>query len=454
MNVAITVRAAGRGRALWRRSNPASILAAVTARLSRLAISPPLRALAALVLGLTIGLAASEWDSAGTTRAVRAIEPLGTMWVNAIRMTVLPLIVASLVVAVSGAAPATVGRLGARALVVFVLMMAALGVLAAIVVPAVFSRLAVDPAAAQAIRASAAPVQRPELPTFGSWLVGLVPVNPVKAAADGAMLPLVVFTLVFGLALGRVSEEPRRAVMAFFRGVSEAMTVLIGWILALAPIGIFALALSLATTLGTEAIGAALFYVVAMSALLLASTALLYVFVALFASVPVGRFARAVLPAQIVAVTTRSSMAPLPLLLTSAEQTLGLPRTVTSFTLPLASSTFRYCQPLTWQGYAALAGALYGITLGIPEIATLAVTSILMSFSVPGIPSGGLFVVAPFLAAVGIPVEVIGVLIALDLVPDVFKSLTNVTAHLAAVTLVAPRSGVVTALDQRPGTTI
>jgi Na+/H+-dicarboxylate symporter len=327
-------------------------------------------------------------------------------------------------------------------------------VLAAIVVPALFSRLVVDPVAAQAIRAAAAPVQRPELPTFASWLVGLVPVNPVKAAADGAMLPLVVFTLAFGLALGRLAEGTRRPVVAFFRGVGEAMTMLIRWILALAPIGIFALALSLAATLGTEAIGAALFYVVAMSALLLASTVLLYVFVALFASVPVGRFARAVLPAQIVAVTTRSSMAPLPLLLTSAEHTLGLPRTVTSFTLPLASSTFRYCQPLTWQGYAALASALYGITLGIPEIATLAVTSILMSFSVPGIPSGGLFVVTPFLAAVGIPVEVIGVLIALDLVPDVFKSLTNVTAHLAAVTLVAREKGVVTALDQQIRTTI
>jgi Na+/H+-dicarboxylate symporter len=441
----------GRGVVLWRRSTPATILAAVTTPVSRLAASPPLRALAALVLGLALGLAASEVDSANTARVVRAIEPLGTMWVNAIRMTVLPLIVASLVVAVSDAAPATVGRLGTRALVVFVLMMAALGILAAIVVPAIFSRLVVDPTAAEAIRAGAAPVQRPELPTFASWLVGLVPVNPVKAAADGAMLPLVVFTLAFGLALGRLTAEARRPVVAFFRGVSDAMTVLIRWILTLAPIGIFALALALATTLGTEAIGAALFYVVAMSALLLASTILLYVFVALFASVPVARFARAVLPAQIVAVTTRSSMAPLPLLLTSAEETLGLPRTVTSFTLPLASSTFRYCQPLTWQGYAALAGALYGITLGVPEIATLAVTSILMSFSVPGIPSGGLFVVAPFLAAVGIPVEVIGVLIALDLVPDVFKSLTNVTAHLAAVTLVARETGAVAVLDRQTG---
>jgi Na+/H+-dicarboxylate symporter len=226
-------------------------------------------------------------------------------------------------------------------------------------------------------------------------------------------------------------------VVGFFRGVSDAMTVLIRWILALAPIGIFALALVLATKLGTEAIGAAAFYVVAVSALLLASTLLLYLFIALFAPASLRRFTRAVLPAQVVAVTTRSSMAPLPLLLTSAEQTLGLPRTVSSFALPLASSTFRYCQALTWQCYAAFAGALYGIDIGIAGVTTLAVTSILMSFSVPGIPSGGLYVVAPFLAAVGLPVEVIGVLIALDLVPDVFKSLTNVTAHLAAVTLVA-----------------
>jgi Na+/H+-dicarboxylate symporter len=110
----------------------------VTAPVSRLAASPPLRALAALVLGLALGLGASELDSAAMDRAIRTIEPLGTMWVNAIRMTVLPLIVASLVVAVSGAAPATVGRLGTRAFVVFVLMMAALGILAALVVPAIF----------------------------------------------------------------------------------------------------------------------------------------------------------------------------------------------------------------------------------------------------------------------------------------------------------------------------
>lgn len=417
----------------------APILAAVIrpGSFRRLAGSRPLRALAALVVGLALGAAASRATSDLVGTAVGWIEPIGTMWVNAIRMTVLPLIVASLVVAVSDAAPATVGRLGTRAFVVFVLLMTVLAVLSALVVPAIFAQLHIDAATAQSIRAGAAAVQRPELPSFASWLVGLVPINPMKAASDGAMLPLVVFTLAFALALGSVANDARQPVIGFFRGVNEAMTVLITWILALAPIGIFALALALATRLGIEAIGAAVFYVVVMSALLLASTLLLYLVVATFAPTVLGRFARAALPAQMVAVTTRSSMAPLPLLLTSAERTLGLPRTVTSFALPLASSTFRYCQPLTWQVYAAFAAALYGTELGPSEIATLAVTSLLMSFSVPGIPSGGLYVVAPFLAAVGLPVEVIGVLIALDLLPDVFKSLANVTAHLAAVTLIA-----------------
>ena len=124
-----------------------------------------------------------------------------------------------------------------------------------------------------------------------------------------------------------------------------------------------------------------------------ATTVLIRWVLALFSSVPLRRFARAALPAQLVAATTRSSTAPLPL--------------------------------------------LYNIPLGAAVVASLAVTSILMSFSVPGIPSGGLFVIAPFLATAGLPVEVIGVLIALDLVPDVFKSLANVTGHLAAVTLLA-----------------
>ena len=392
-------------------------------------------ALVALVLGLALGIMAAGSPSA--MRAVALIEPLGTLWVNAIRMTVIPLIVASLLVAVSGTSPRTVGRLGVRSLVVFVVLLSLIAALTAVVAPLVFDRLAIDTTSAQSIRGAAGTVARPELPTFAAWLVALVPVNPVKAAADGAMLPLIVFTLLFGLALGRVPEVTRAPVIGFFRGVAEATMMLVRWVLALAPVGVFALALALAARLGTGVIGAVGFYLVAHSVLLIGAVLVLYLVVVLFARVPIGRFSRAALPAQIIAITTRSSMAALPAMLTSSERTLGLPRQVTSFALPLAVSTFRPNGSVSWIVMALFAAKLYGVDIGMPEIATLAVTSVLMSFSVPGIPSGSLFIIAPFLAGVGIPPESVGVLIALDLIPDVFKTLANVTGHLAAATLVA-----------------
>ena len=394
-------------------------------------------ALGALTVGLAIGIGISVTGSASAVRVVGWLEPLGTMWVNAIRMTVIPLIVASLIVAVSGTAPGTVGRLGTRAFLVFFLLLATMAAITAVIAPEIFASLVIDPVAAQSIRAGVAPVQRPELPGFTSWLVSLIPTNPIKAAAEGAMLPLVVFTLGLGLALGRLSAERRAPIVDFFRGIAEAMTLLVRWILSLAPFGVFVLALVLATKLGTSVVGAVGFYVAVHSGLLLLSVVLLYAAVALFSRVSLRQFARAALPAQLVAMTTRSSMAALPALLTSAEQTLGLPRAMTSFALPLATSTFRFNQAVTWVVVALFSAKLYAVDLAAAQIATIAMTSVLMSFSVPGIPSASLFVIAPFLASVGIPPESIGVLIAIDLLPDVFKTLANVTGHLAAVTLLA-----------------
>ena len=405
--------------------------------LGRAVRSHSLQALAALVAGLALGLAASAADSALLRSAVALIEPVGTLWVNAIRMTVIPLVVSSLLVAVAGTSPGSVGRLGIRALAVFVILMSVIAALTAVVAPVVFERLVIDTASAQDIRGSVATAPRPELPSFASWLVSLVPVNPIKAAADGTMLPLVVFTLMFGLALGRVPEVTRAPVVGFFRGVADATMVLVQWVLAVTPIGVFALAIALAARLGTGVIGAVGFYLVAHSALMIGAVLVVYLAVLLFGRVPIGRFARAALPAQVIAMTTRSSMAALPAMLTSADRTLALPRPVTSFVLPLAVSTFRLNGAVSWVVMALFAAKLYGVDLDMSVVATLAVTSVLMSFSVPGIPSGSLFIIAPFFAGVGIPPESVGVLIALDLIPDVFKTLANVTGHLAAVTLVA-----------------
>ncbi|MBA3559295.1 MAG: dicarboxylate/amino acid:cation symporter [Gemmatimonadaceae bacterium] len=393
--------------------------------------------LVALLLGLALGLTVAASGSTEAARVVGWLEPIGTLWVNTIRMTVIPLIVSSLIVAVSSAGPRTVGRLGTRAFVVFLALLSAVAVISVLTAPPLFSMLAVDSAAAQSVRGGAEAIQRPELPSFAAWLVALVPVNPIKAAADGAILPLIVFTLAFSLALGRVAENVREPLVGFFGAVSQAMTTLVGWILTLAPIGVFALALPLATKLGAGIFGAVGFYLAAHSGILLLSTLFLYPCAVLLGRVSPGRFARAILPAQIVAVSTRSSMATLPTMLLAAQRGLALPQSVTSFALPLAVSTLRLNQPVSWVVAPLFLGKLYGIELDMTQIITLAVTALLVSFSVPGIPSAGLFMAAPFFATVGLPPEGIGVLIALDHVPDVFKTLVNVTGHLASVTILA-----------------
>lgn len=372
--------------------------------------------------------------------AVRWIGPIGQIWVNAIRMTVIPLVVASLIVAVAETNARAMGRMGTRALITFFAMLSAVAAMTAVMAPMLFSRLQLDATAAAAVRDGVATnTALPTLPSFSAWLVSLVPSNPMAAAADGAMLPLVIFTLAFGLALGRIEESRRDAVVGVFRGAAEAVTVLVAWILRLAPIGVFSLAFAVAARIGSEIVGAAGFYIIAYSALLVVATLMVYAAVLLLARRPFVQFVRALLPAQLVAVTTRSSMAALPAMVTGADAALGLPKTATSFALPLAVSTFRLNQAVSWVTMALFAAKLYGVDLDTSTIVTLAITSVLMSFSVPGIPSASLFVVAPFFTSIGIPAEAIGVLIALDLVPDVFKTLLNVTGQLGAVTIVGSR---------------
>jgi Na+/H+-dicarboxylate symporter len=216
------------------------------------------------------------------------------------------------------------------------------------------------------------------------------------------------------------------------------MMVIVRWILAIAPLGVFALAISLATRMGTGVFGAVGFYLVAHSAFCLIVMLALYVVIVLSRRATLRQFARAALPAQVVAASTRASMAALPANLTAADEVLHLPRTSSAFTLPLAVSLLRLNQPVSWLVMALFASKLYGVPLSGPTMFTIVVTSVLMSFSVPGIPSGSLFVVAPFFVSYGIPGEAIGVLIALDLIPDFFKTPLNVTGHLAATALINP----------------
>lgn len=404
---------------------------------SRLALA----VLIALGLGIAAGLLAAEAARLWPLMAVHAIEPIGTLWVNAIRMTVVPLVFAILVTGIASADTKTLGRVGSGALALFVGLVAASAGLALVLAPPLLALLLPERGAVSAVELSAGSPGAPaELPSFADWVTSIVPANPVAAAADGAMLPLVVFTVLFALALRRVEGERGAIIVQFFDGLSEAMMVLVGWILAVAPIGVFCLVAPLAGRMGTD-LGVALggFLVVACGLVVLATLGL-YPLAVVAGRVPLRRFAIACAPAQAVAFGTRSSLASLPLMLEEAERTLKLPVQVAGVVLPAAVSVFKFASPIARFAGALTIAYLYGVELGPAQTAALAGAIAVLSFYSPGIPSGGILVMAPVFVTFGIPVEGLGLLIALDLIADMFITVGNVTADMTVAAILGARA--------------
>ena len=402
--------------------------------------SPAIRALIGLTLGLLVGGGIVWLDSPAGREFATVVEPLGTIWVNALRMTVVPLVVSLLISTLaSGSGAAMFGRLGRRAILIFLAMLVSIAIFGLATAVPLYSLLDVDPAAAASLRATAAANMPANLatPGFASWFSNLVPANIMGAASDGAMLPLIIFAVLFGLALARVDAEYREPLAGFFRSIASAMLAIVQWVLRLAPIGAFALAVTVATHLGNQTAHVILFYILSHSGLLLVVLALIYVIVPVITRTPIRRFAKAMLPAQVIVVTTRSSLAALPAMLDKSESVLEVPTTVSGFALPLGVSLMRANTGLSWVVCALFLGKLYGIPLGFGQIVGLAAISIVMSFSVPGIPSGGLLIATPYFMAVGLPPQGIGILIALDAIPDIFKTLINVTCHVSATLILA-----------------
>ena len=400
------------------------------------------RVLVALVAALICGIAIAASQNASLLRAVDFIVPVGTLWVNAIRMTVIPLVVSLLITGVASADDLrSIARIGGRSLVTFVALLAGTAVVVIPLALAMFQmlprRLGVMALPRGAAEAAGDLAGAGQSQTFSAWLSSLLPSNPVAAAASGAMMPLVLFTLLFALAVARTPDPARATLLGFFRALGDAMLTLVRWVVMLAPLGVFALVLPLAVHAGAELAGGIGFYIVVYSAGNLIVTLLLYPVVALVARISMRRFAKAALPAQLIAFSSSSSIASLPALVESAERGLELPNRVTGFVLPLAVSTFKIAAPLSWTVGALFVGWFYGIPLHATAIATIAFAAIFLAFAVPGIPRGAFIMLTPLFLAIGLPVEGIGVLIAVDAIPDTFSTVLNVTGDLAATALVA-----------------
>jgi Na+/H+-dicarboxylate symporter len=402
------------------------------------------KVLLALVAGLATGCVVSVMGSAWLQAIPRCLEPIGALWVNALRMTVLPLILSALILGVTGLPDSHgIGRLGARTLGVFAGILAVAAAFAVVVGAPVLSHLRIAPAAAAALRAHAerlsggAIQEAGKISSVGQWLSDLIPSNPVKAAADGALLPLIVCALIFGVALGRIAPAQRDPFLRWVRAVYETSLMVVGWVLIAAPLGVFALAVTLASQLGVAAAGAVAYYVATASGMSIAFIALLHLAARVIAGVSWRAFARAAGPAQAVAFSSRSSLAALPAMLESSDQVLGLPLPVRSFVLPLAAAGFKAGGAIGISIGVLFMARLYGIAPSPAEVVTIALLSVVTSVSSPGIPGGSIIVMVPVLLAAHLPVTAVGLLLAADAIPDLFRTVTNVTADLVAATIIA-----------------
>ena len=395
--------------------------------------------LLALIFGLVGGIGYSLSEPPVLDFLPALIDPVGTLWVNAIRMTVIPLLMALLLTAIADQHNGSqVALLGVKSIGLFIFMTLVSALLALIAAPPLIALLEIEPSASQELLESTARGFDTELglPPFRDWLVSLIPVNPFSAAVEGSILQLLVFISLFALALLQIDDQKREIVVHFFTGIKEAMLILITWIMSVAPIGIFALVFSLSATVGVSTITLLGSFIFIACSLIVFLILLLYPLAFFGAGLPLGKFAKALAPAQAIGFSTRSSLAALPATYTATEA-LGISEKLTGVVLPIAVTLFKFASPLARTTGTYFIARLYNIELTFVDLSAIALAIGLLSFYSPGIPSGGLLMMAPIYTSLGLPVEGIGILIAVDLIVDMFITTANVTANVTTTALLS-----------------
>lgn len=396
----------------------------------------PWRILIGLGLGLALGTLGA-WAGFPVQRAADWIAPIGGLWLDALRMTVVPLVFSLIVTGIArAAATAGAGGLSRRAFLLFAALLLASALVAALLGPILLGTWAPAPEALEALRATIPAGAAPEIPAVGEWFRNLVPTNPVSAAAEGAIVPLTIFAIVFGIAAARLPNEGGKPVLAFFAIIAETMLVIVGWVLLLAPIGVFALAFGMAARLGLGAGAALAHYVAVQIGITLILGLCMYPLAVLAGRVRLGTFARSAAPAQAVAASTQSSLASLPPMIAGAER-LRIPGATSSVILPLAVAVFRIAAPATIVIVALTMARMSGVEVGMGQMAIIVALATINTLVIAGLPNQVTFFAAyapPALAA-GIPIELLPLFLAVDTIPDIFYTVTNVTADLSVTSV-------------------
>ena len=402
--------------------------------------------LAALIGGLVLGTLAQSFDEGVRDPLLLVANAVGGLWLDGLKMTVVPLIVALLITGISsGSDSARAGGIAGRSFLWFVAVLTLSAIVGGLAMPALIELFPLPAQSAEALRSGLAGIDRgaaaASVPKLEDFIDGLLPSNPFAAAAADQILPLVLFTALFAFALTRVEAELRGGVVRFFQAVERALLVLIGWILWLAPYGVFALAFAVGSSAGGAVFGALVHYVVLVSVIgwmIIAVGVLIAWFAAGWSP---ARFFREMIPPLAVAVSTQSSLASLPAMLGSARR-LGVAEESSDVALPLAVALFRATGPAMNIAVAVYVAYWLGIPLSpFALVAGIAVASIASYWAV-SLPGSISFVtsIAPIALAMGLPIEPLAILIAVEVLPDITRTVGNVVNDVAVTGAVDRRS--------------
>ncbi len=405
-----------------------------------------------LALGVAVGMIANLMGLEWLQATLVAIEPLGTVFIRLITMVVVPLVAASLLIGTASLGDLRkLGRIGGKTVAYYMVTTAVAVTIGIVLSNVVRPGGRIDPATrdelsqAYAAQAGQSVELAAEKPPVVQTLLEMIPRNPVQAAANMDLLPLIVFTVLFGAAITLVEEEKRRAVLMVAEGVNDAVMVLIDWIMKLAPYAVFALIASVVARFGLDLLRSLFIYTLTVVAgLALHAFGTYGLIIRFLVKMNPATFFRRIIEAPVVAFSTSSSNATLPVTMETAEEDLGISNSVASFVLPLGA-TINMDGTALYQAVATMFIAqIYGVSLGPLEQLTIVLTATLASIGAAGVPSAGIIILVLVLNSVGLGGHAaagIALILGVDRILDMLRTAVNVTGDLTAASFVARSEG-------------
>lgn len=395
-------------------------------------MSLPIQILIGLALGVIVGLLLQN----NPEIADNFIKPFGTIFLNLIKLIIVPLVFSSLLVGVADLDDAAkIGKIGLKTFVYF-LFTTSIALIIGLVVSNVL-----NVGAGFTIPIEDIAYEAKEAPKFIDTLVGIVPSNPLKSLVEGEMLQIIVFALILGAGLLAVGDLGK-PVLNFFNGIAEAMYKITNAIMKLAPIGVFGLMTPVIANNGPQVLLPLSKAILAVYLACALHVVLVYApTVKLLGKMNVKQFFKGAFGPWLFAFTTSSSSGTLPVSMEAAENKLGVSKPIASFVLPLGA-TINMDGTAIYQGVCALFIAqVYGIDLSISQQLTIILTATLASVGTAGVPGSGMIMLAMVLQGVGLPVEGIALVAGVDRIFDMIRTSINVVGDLACSVIVAHSEG-------------